>query len=605
MSSVNTAIQLITREQAHHHGTGRGRLHLQPRAGPRALGLRPRPGPRRLARLRPRRLPRRLHRPPPRARASCRPSTARPPTTSSTPASAPRRRRSATASSSSATSTSAKRSSSTPTTSATRSSSPTPPRPGPRPRPSCSAACTSWPRPPTSSPAAEQAVILPNLAAGCSMADMADIDPVERVLGAARGGLRHRARRRRPRAGHPGHLHELLGGAQGLRRRARRHRLHVVERRARCWSGRSSAASACCSSPTSTSAATPRRPWACRSSRCRCGTRASRSAATTSRAARRPRDPVARLLLGAPALHRRPDREGPRRAPRRAGHRAPGVPDGGRGRRRRGRLDRLHPKAIAAATEPTTFAIGTEINLVQAARRREPAAHDLLPRPGGLPLLDDVPHPPRLPRLGARGARRRRGASTASRWPRTSPTRPGSPSSGCWRRGRDQAAGDRRQRHRRALRRAARRRRGTAADVEVASDEGRWRNQHPLRPGRHRGRALPGGYRPRRLRRSAHRRHPRRRRRAQRPRRRPGALRRGRPGIADLVALGVQFDAELPRGSLGLEAAHSAPRILHAGGDATGACIESGSSPPCSNAPPGRAGHGRSTWRPARSSPDS
>ena len=39
----------------------------------------------------------------------------------------------------------------------------------------------------------EQAVILPNLAAGCSMADMADIDSVDRVLGTARGAVRHRS----------------------------------------------------------------------------------------------------------------------------------------------------------------------------------------------------------------------------------------------------------------------------------------------------------------------------------------------------------------------------------------------------------------------------
>ena len=39
---------------------------------------------------------------------------------------------------------------------------------------SSSAACISWPRAPTSSPADHQRVILPNLAAGCSMADMAD-----------------------------------------------------------------------------------------------------------------------------------------------------------------------------------------------------------------------------------------------------------------------------------------------------------------------------------------------------------------------------------------------------------------------------------------------
>ncbi|CAI3800510.1 L-aspartate oxidase [Pseudarthrobacter sp. MM222] len=44
--------------------------------------------------------------------------------------------------------------------------------------------------------------------------------------------------------------------------------------------------------------------------------------------------------------------------------------------------------------------------------------------------------------------------------------------------------------------------------------------------------------------------------------------------IAGLQRFGVQFDAGPGSGpALGLEAAHSAPRILHAGGDATGACI--------------------------------
>lgn len=44
-------------------------------------------------------------------------------------------------------------------------------------------------------------------------------------------------------------------------------------------------------------------------------------------------------------------------------------------------------------------------------------------------------------------------------------------------------------------------------------------------------------------------------------------------GIAGLRRFGVQFDAAGPAPALGLEAAHSAPRILHAGGDATGAGI--------------------------------
>ena len=47
--------------------------------------------------------------------------------------------------------------------------------------------------------------------------------------------------------------------------------------------------------------------------------------------------------------------------------------------------------------------------------------------------------------------------------------------------------------------------------------------------------------------------------------------------IAGLARYGVQFDVRPDGGpALGLEAAHSAPRILHAGGDATGACIARG-----------------------------
>lgn len=44
--------------------------------------------------------------------------------------------------------------------------------------------------------------------------------------------------------------------------------------------------------------------------------------------------------------------------------------------------------------------------------------------------------------------------------------------------------------------------------------------------------------------------------------------------IADLVSLGVEFDTVDGQVALALEAAHSMPRILHAGGDATGARIE-------------------------------
>ena len=70
--------------------------------------------------------------------------------------------------------------------------------------------------------APHQQVLLPDLAAGCSMADMAAIDQLEvcwqelRTLGAGERDSRH--------------VHQLRGRDQRLRRRARRHRLHVEQR---------------------------------------------------------------------------------------------------------------------------------------------------------------------------------------------------------------------------------------------------------------------------------------------------------------------------------------------------------------------------------------
>ena len=58
---------------------------------------------------------------------------------------------------------------------------------------------------------------------------------------------------------------------------------------------------------------------------------------TDDRAAGRQGDLVARVLLGAQALQRGADRAGPGPAPRGQDHRAPGVPDAGGRRRRRGR----------------------------------------------------------------------------------------------------------------------------------------------------------------------------------------------------------------------------------------------------------------------------
>jgi quinolinate synthase len=70
-------------------------------------------------------------------------------------------------------------------------------------------------------------VLLPDLKAGCSMADMADIDQVETA---------GKSTARSPATPRACDLHELDGGDQGVHRRARRHRVHLVQReRAMRW----------------------------------------------------------------------------------------------------------------------------------------------------------------------------------------------------------------------------------------------------------------------------------------------------------------------------------------------------------------------------------
>ena len=75
-----------------------------------------------------------------------------------------------------------------------------------------------------------QAVVLPDLNAGCSMADMAEISQVEDAwdqfvnLGLADDeGAGH----------HAHHLHEFDSGHQGFLRRTWRHGLHLIERQGR------------------------------------------------------------------------------------------------------------------------------------------------------------------------------------------------------------------------------------------------------------------------------------------------------------------------------------------------------------------------------------
>ncbi len=124
----------------------------------------------------------------------------------------------------------------------------------------------------------EVGVVLPDMAAGCSMADMADLDSVE----AAWSDL-----------GEIVDTEDItpvtyINSAADLKafcgRQARWDRLHVASNaRALRADQRSPGGRACCSSPTSTSAGTPRARWASPSNRCPSGTRGSRSAAIPSR----------------------------------------------------------------------------------------------------------------------------------------------------------------------------------------------------------------------------------------------------------------------------------------------------------------------------------
>ena len=60
----------------------------------------------------------------------------------------------------------------------------------------------------------------------------------------------------------------------------------------------------------------------------------------------------------------------------------------------------LIAKTIGEAAAGSVWGVGTEINLVSRLGAREPGQDGVLPGPGGVPVLDDVPHPPGVPAVG-------------------------------------------------------------------------------------------------------------------------------------------------------------------------------------------------------------
>ena len=249
----------------------------------------------------------------------------------------------------------------------------------------------------------EQAVILPNLAAGCSMADMADIDSVAECWEAARLRLRRPSPTRSGRqpiipvtymnssAALKGFCGDTAASSAPRRTRPSRARVGLRARPAGALLPRP--------------APWPqhrRKPWAFRSSECRCGTPTGRSAET------RPTLEDARVILwhGFCSVHKRftVDQIESARAE------FPGV-----------RVI-VHPECPLAVVDAAD-AVGLDRLITRRSRpprpthlrdrhrdqprapTREPvsATQNLLPRPRHLPLFDHVPHPSRLHRLGARG----------------------------------------------------------------------------------------------------------------------------------------------------------------------------------------------------------
>ena len=209
--------------------------------------------------------------------------------------------------------------------------------------------------------APDQQVILPDLAAGCSMADMAAIDQVEDAWDVlADAGIAD--------VTDPDHLHELHRRHQGVLRPQRRRRLHVVQRASARSSGRSSRARRCSSSPTSTSAATPPcSSWASRSTTASSATRTSRRAGSPPSELR-----AAKVILwkGHCSVHGRFTARVRRRACASASPASTCscTPSAARGRHegRPRRLDRVHHQDRRRRRRAgSAWAIGTELNLVK------------------------------------------------------------------------------------------------------------------------------------------------------------------------------------------------------------------------------------------------
>ena len=107
-----------------------------------------------------------------------------------------------------------------------------------------------------------------------------------------------------------------------------------------------------------------------------------------------------KALLRAPAFHRRTGRTCPQGIPGRQGDRAPRVLDAGGRCRRRYWLHRVHRQGDRQRARRIRHCCGHRNQPGEPSGRAVPGQDRVLLGPRGLPVLHDVPHPPGLPGLG-------------------------------------------------------------------------------------------------------------------------------------------------------------------------------------------------------------
>ena len=213
----------------------------------------------------------------------------------------------------------------------------------------------------------EQQVVLPDLAAGCSMADMAAIPQVEDAwdvladAGAADGTV-------------PVTYMNSTAAIKGFTRQPRRDGLHLVQRRAGPAVGvRQGRAGALPARPAPGPQHRGAASSGCRWTTACCSTRTSRAAGCTPEQLR-----AAKVVLwrGHCSVHGRftadTVAEVRARVPGRTGDRAPGVPLRRRQRGGPGGLDRGDHHGVDAAPAGSKWAVGTELNLVRRLALRHP-----------------------------------------------------------------------------------------------------------------------------------------------------------------------------------------------------------------------------------------